>query len=411
MSDRNERRLIYAGGAGWSLSCALRMHARMREYVGDVELHVYSSGVVAKPSTDLPQAIWAHQKLQKETAVMLKGPGVTHVADFDGAALAAAMEQAGIWLAPMHNTDVDVCAARLAQLHGAVPVFCPIGPLASEVFAGIPIWGVPYLEKLPFSRFIYESLKLVCNPAAQGIRVPMMERATERYAASPVDPVRLLDAVRGASKIQGWMSHAELAWLAEAAATMHSIAEIGCWRGRSTYAMASVLKDGAFIAAVDHWQGGKDEPQHIRKEATEHDLFMEFRQNIEPVIVTSDYRDLKKIIPIKMPSLEAAEAMAPSDFVFIDGGHGYAEVREDIRAWLPKTKRLIAGHDYDWKSVRDAVRDELGPVEMGPGAIWFKVLEAKETPAPSDTPQARLLKKMQDNGIFVGVGEMANAAD
>jgi len=36
------------------------------------------------------------------------------------------------------------------------------------------------------------------------------------------------------------------------------------------------------------------------------------------------------------------------DFVFIDGGHAFKQVNEDIRAWTPKVRRggIIAGHDY-----------------------------------------------------------------
>jgi hypothetical protein len=31
---------------------------------------------------------------------------------------------------------------------------------------------------------------------------------------------------------------------------------------------------------------------------------------------------------------------------FIDGAHDLASVERDIVAWLPKTRRLLCGHDY-----------------------------------------------------------------
>ena len=36
------------------------------------------------------------------------------------------------------------------------------------------------------------------------------------------------------------------------------------------------------------------------------------------------------------------------DFVFIDAGHTYTEVKEDIEAWFPKVRNggIVSGHDY-----------------------------------------------------------------
>lgn len=45
------------------------------------------------------------------------------------------------------------------------------------------------------------------------------------------------------------------------------------------------------------------------------------------------------------------------DFVFVDGGHDYASVKNDILAWLPKIKKMgiIAGHDYNGLYYPDCV--------------------------------------------------------
>ena len=56
------------------------------------------------------------------------------------------------------------------------------------------------------------------------------------------------------------------------------------------------------------------------------------------------------VTPLRMTSVEASKTFEDKsiDFVFIDAGHTYEEVVEDIKHWLPKVKAggFIAGHDY-----------------------------------------------------------------
>lgn len=53
---------------------------------------------------------------------------------------------------------------------------------------------------------------------------------------------------------------------------------------------------------------------------------------------------------IKGPSADVAQKFENEslDFIFIDAGHEYEEVKEDINAWLPKLRKngTLAGHDY-----------------------------------------------------------------
>lgn len=67
-----------------------------------------------------------------------------------------------------------------------------------------------------------------------------------------------------------------------------------------------------------------------------------------------------------------------ADFVFIDAGHSYQAVREDIRDWLPKVKPggWFGGHDYhpSHPGVIDAVREAFGDrVEFEDGWIWSRI--------------------------------------
>ncbi len=85
----------------------------------------------------------------------------------------------------------------------------------------------------------------------------------------------------------------------------------------------------------------------------------------------------QNVVVIKAPSTEAASKVDSVDMTFIDAGHGFDDVVADIRAWLPKTNRLICGHDYYHEDVKRAVADELGGVFVGPGSIWSKWIGAE----------------------------------
>lgn len=57
-----------------------------------------------------------------------------------------------------------------------------------------------------------------------------------------------------------------------------------------------------------------------------------------------------RAIIIRDLSIMAADLFANEslDFVYLDGGHDYQNVKQDLEAWYPKVKRggLFAGHDY-----------------------------------------------------------------
>ena len=65
--------------------------------------------------------------------------------------------------------------------------------------------------------------------------------------------------------------------------------------------------------------------------------------------------------------------------VFIDGAHDYDNVKLDIECWLPKTKKIICGHDYyecDSKAVIygivKATKEKFGDkVKKGAGSLWY----------------------------------------
>jgi predicted O-methyltransferase YrrM len=68
---------------------------------------------------------------------------------------------------------------------------------------------------------------------------------------------------------------------------------------------------------------------------------------------------------LKMHSVDAARMYDDwsLDFVFLDGDHTEHGVATDIEEWWPKIKEggVLGGHDWDMKSVRDAVEKHFTP--------------------------------------------------
>jgi predicted O-methyltransferase YrrM len=143
---------------------------------------------------------------------------------------------------------------------------------------------------------------------------------------------------------------------------MDSIVEIGSWKGRSTHALLSGCP--GTVWSVDHFKGSAGEESALI-ESREHNIWEQFVKNVG---------NFKNLLPLKMSSLDAIHQFADKsvDMVFIDGDHSYEEVTKDIKAWFPKCRKIICGHDYMKKNVRKAAKEILGTVDSS-GNIWFKV--------------------------------------
>jgi hypothetical protein len=171
-----------------------------------------------------------------------------------------------------------------------------------------------------------------------------------------------IDKPRKAQDIEGWMTDEELGFLHAAATTVGSVAEIGSWKGRSTFALLSGCAGPVY--AVDHWRGSEGEREGPHAEAVTGDVYAQFRDNV------GHFANLRAVMA---SSVAGASAVPDVDMVFIDGGHTYAEVVADIRTWRPKARRILCGHDHHMPDVARAVADELGAVSVV-GSIWIKPL-------------------------------------
>lgn len=159
--------------------------------------------------------------------------------------------------------------------------------------------------------------------------------------------------------IDGWMGYEELQWLYNTAGCMETIVEIGSWKGRSTHALLSGCE--GTVWAVDHFKGSNGR-EFLLAEAKEKDIHKIFLGNV------GHFKNLKVL---KMNSLKASEQFEDGsvDMVFIDGDHAYEAVKADIKAWFPKARKLICGHDYPFRGVRKAVHEIFHTVRVKDN-IW-----------------------------------------
>lgn len=181
---------------------------------------------------------------------------------------------------------------------------------------------------------------------------PMYLRDTQYYFDYP------------ANNLAGWMSFAEQNFLFENARNMESVIELGSWKGKSTHAL---LSSGCpHVYAIDTWKGSEFEPE-AHAEAATGSVFEEFKANVghfpNLTIIQNDINEAVK-----------ATTDRAVDMVFIDAGHTYEEVKNDIRKWKSKAKILLCGHDYvsGWPGVIQAVDEELGGPDGVADTIWYK---------------------------------------
>ncbi len=167
-----------------------------------------------------------------------------------------------------------------------------------------------------------------------------------------------------ANNIPGWMSFAEQYFLFENARNMESVIELGSWKGKSTHALLS--SKCPHVYAIDTWKGSAFEPE-AHAEAATGSVFEDFKRNVG---------HFPNLTIIKKDINEAVMATTDGavDMVFIDAGHTYEEVKNDIRKWKSKARILLCGHDYvsGWPGVIQAVDEELGGPDGVVDTIWYK---------------------------------------
>jgi predicted O-methyltransferase YrrM len=122
------------------------------------------------------------------------------------------------------------------------------------------------------------------------------------------------------------------------------LCEIGCWTGHSTAILAKHSETiGTKMIVVDNFGGNEGTP-----------LIEYARDNSVKEIFLENMRELGLLDSINLFDMNSNEAHKYLDneslsFLFVDAGHTYEQVKNDLNNYIPKVKSggVICGHDYE----------------------------------------------------------------
>lgn len=141
------------------------------------------------------------------------------------------------------------------------------------------------------------------------------------------------------------------------------IVEIGSWCGKSAIFMASLLTSDSKLYTIDHWFGQsyyfENPPQEVANRLPY--VYQLFLSNV----IHHNLANI--IIPIRMSSLEAAQALNISpDLVYIDGSHTEEDVYNDILAWHKKLSAngIICGDDWACPAVKTGIEKAIQQINL-----------------------------------------------
>lgn len=130
-----------------------------------------------------------------------------------------------------------------------------------------------------------------------------------------------------------------------------SMIEIGSYIGDSTVIFASHFGS---VISIDPYVSGYDQNDLASEMDNMDDVYRIFKYRIDGLSNVTHHRLTSDAF--------AAQNKPLVDLVYIDGVHTYEQVKRDIINYLPMVAKggVIAGHDYSWEGVRQAVHEAIG---------------------------------------------------
>lgn len=131
--------------------------------------------------------------------------------------------------------------------------------------------------------------------------------------------------------------------------------EVGSWQGQSlAFLLVEAKNSGKLLKVygVDHFRGSVGD-ELLKREV-----------DLKSIVAHCAHNLRRAGYPYALINAESAVGAtffpdASIDYLFIDAGHMYDEVKADLAAWLPKVKPggIAAGHDFNQVPVENAVRE------------------------------------------------------
>lgn len=182
--------------------------------------------------------------------------------------------------------------------------------------------------------------------------------------------------IQAGIEIPGWVDHRVPAILHQYCRNARLMVNIGVWKGASTVIMAEAGGPGSVVWAVDHFRGSpaERETNHAEGARNPKQVLAQFTAYITKLSLWG------RVMLLSCDSVAASYYFKPGevDLIYVDGGHDYESVVQDITNWLPKLKKggVMLGDDLDWPDVRKALDDlSLNYSEPSPDKIWMVVNE------------------------------------
>ncbi len=134
--------------------------------------------------------------------------------------------------------------------------------------------------------------------------------------------------------------------------------EVGVWKGDNALSIVEYLNPKMLIL-VDAWDENvesvdaihmNDFNQDENDESQEGHLLQTFRQ----------FANATNVVIIRGLSTDVAKLLIGKfDFVYIDAGHCYESIKNDLKFWSPLVREggVLGGHDYNIEGVEIAVRE------------------------------------------------------
>lgn len=179
---RNPHRMHFSSSPDRGLKVLLqRILPRVREYVPDVELHVYYgwNNIDKLMETDDGKRYFGPNKA--ETEALLKQPNVTMHGRVGQRELTREWLKAGLWVFPSMFPETSCATCMEAQALGAIPIATPLWAVGENVRHGSIIDGDAYTDPLTIARYVAEVVRW-CDVEQQATtRREMMAWARARF--------------------------------------------------------------------------------------------------------------------------------------------------------------------------------------------------------------------------------------